>query len=294
MKAIIHLYSVLVLLTLSFIVIDYSPSVQKEAFPSLVKVALRNTGNTLLLQSKDSSSLILPVVELEQNKFQLSFQKELPISPDSLVVAVTKNFQALNLPNEYLVEVVECQKEEVSYSYYVFNDKEKNIVPCMGRNLPLHCYTINVQFNKRSSLMGFNMGSPWFSLVLLGAMGVGLFYYWIKRKQTIQVYDSLAYSTIGGYHFYKDQNKLVKDGLNIKLTSKESELLQIFCDNPNQVVKRDFLLKEVWEDKGVFVGRSLDTFISKIRKKFKDDNDINLLNVHGVGYKLEIVRKSRR
>ncbi|WP_420603417.1 winged helix-turn-helix domain-containing protein [Flagellimonas sp.] len=293
MKAIISLYSALVILTLSFVVFDYSPSAKKETFSSLVKVALRNTGNTLLLQSKDSTSLILPVVELEQNKFQLSFQKELPISPDSLVAAVTKNFQALNLPNEYLVEVIECQNEEVSYSYYAFNDEEKNIVPCRGRNLPLHCYTINVLFNKPSSLMGFAMGSSWYTLVLLGLMGIGLFY-WIKKKGAAQLHDSLAYSTIGSYMFYKDQNKLMKDGLSIKLTSKETELLKIFSDNENKVVKRDFLLKEVWEDKGVFVGRSLDTFISKIRKKFKDDNQINLVNVHGVGYKLEVVKKQRK
>ncbi|MBQ4822890.1 helix-turn-helix domain-containing protein [Aquimarina sp. MMG016] len=62
----------------------------------------------------------------------------------------------------------------------------------------------------------------------------------------------------------------------------------IFSQNQNQIVKRDQLIKEVWEDNGVFVGRSLDAFISRIRKKFNNDRSINIVNVHGVGYKLEV------
>ena len=64
--------------------------------------------------------------------------------------------------------------------------------------------------------------------------------------------------------------------------------MAIFVDNPNQIIKRDELTKKVWEDHGVFVGRSLDTYISKLRKKLKDDDTIKLTNIHGVGYKLEL------
>jgi DNA-binding winged helix-turn-helix (wHTH) protein len=58
--------------------------------------------------------------------------------------------------------------------------------------------------------------------------------------------------------------------------------------HPNQIIKRDELTKKVWEDNGVFVGRSLDTYISKLRKILKDDDSIRITNVHGVGYKLEV------
>ena len=67
-----------------------------------------------------------------------------------------------------------------------------------------------------------------------------------------------------------------------------SELLTIFVGRPNQVIKRDELIKRVWEDHGVFVGRSLDTYISKLRKKIKEDPSLKLTNIHGVGYKLEV------
>ena len=93
---------------------------------------------------------------------------------------------------------------------------------------------------------------------------------------------------IGEFKFYPEQNKLIIQPTEIALSKKECELLKILIEKPNQIVKRDELTKRVWEDHGVVVGRSLDTYISKLRKKLKADNSIKITNVHGVGYKLEI------
>ena len=81
---------------------------------------------------------------------------------------------------------------------------------------------------------------------------------------------------------------MVKAAVEISLSKKECELLAIFIEKPNQIIKREELMKKVWEDNGVIVGRSLDTYISKLRKKLQDDTSIKLTNVHGVGYKLEV------
>ena len=117
----------------------------------------------------------------------------------------------------------------------------------------------------------------------------GRFLYKMKfRNKISSEKDALPYSKIGHYRFYKDQNKLIKESVEIKLSVKECELMTILSANQNQVVKREVLVKEIWEDNGVFVDRSLDTFISKLRKKFKDDASINIINIHGVGYKLEV------
>lgn len=293
MKLFLCLYSVLFVSVSSFSMLEENPKIDKATFSSRVKLALRQTGNSLLLQSKDSTSLVLPVTETRPNVFQLTFQMELPIIPDSLVAAVEKNFKALNLPSDYLVEVVDCSNLQVNYSYAISNHKESNIVPCLGRNLPVKCYKINVTFPNIPEVKESTMSTPWYTLVLFGVLGIGLFF-WVRYKGAGEAKDALAYAQIGSYAFYEDQNKLVKDGANIKLTAKETELLKIFSDNLNQVVSRDELLKEVWEDKGVFVGRSLDTFISKLRKKFKDDGRIHLINLHGVGYKLEFVKGARK
>ena len=73
-----------------------------------------------------------------------------------------------------------------------------------------------------------------------------------------------------------------------KLTYREVKLLRLLCLHPNKLLERDFILKEVWEDEGVFVGRSLDVFISRLRKLLKNDSKIQISNVHGIGYKFGV------
>jgi len=75
---------------------------------------------------------------------------------------------------------------------------------------------------------------------------------------------------------------------NLTLTQKEANVLFLLCQNQNKLVKRDYILKTVWEDEGYFVGRSLDVFISKLRKYLKADTSIRIVNIHGVGYKMEV------
>ncbi len=74
----------------------------------------------------------------------------------------------------------------------------------------------------------------------------------------------------------------------IELTTKENQVLKILASNLNETLSRDQLQKEVWEDEGIFVGRSLDVFIFKLRKKLEVDPGIRIVNVHGKGYKLDI------
>ena len=94
----------------------------------------------------------------------------------------------------------------------------------------------------------------------------------------------------GYFKFFPEQSKLVKSAEEIRLSKKECELLLIFAAKPNQIITREELTKKVWEDNGVFVGRSLDTYISKLRKILKTDTSISIENVHGIGYKLNIER----
>jgi DNA-binding response OmpR family regulator len=73
-----------------------------------------------------------------------------------------------------------------------------------------------------------------------------------------------------------------------KLTAKEAKILRLLCLNGNAVVERDVLLNSVWGKDDYFTGRSMDVFITKLRKYLKDDHSVNILNIHGVGFKLEI------
>jgi len=72
------------------------------------------------------------------------------------------------------------------------------------------------------------------------------------------------------------------------LTQKEAEVLKLLCENRNRVLKREEILKKVWGSDDYFMGRSMDVFISKLRKYLKDDPTIQIINYHGVGFKLEV------
>ena len=275
------------LTVLSFIAWILSDSNEKEEdFSEIVKVSLREVGDQLLLSNKDSTSLVLPVVKLSNKEFQLSFDKNLTFEPGNLVTSVKNSFLKSDLSNYYRVEVIQCSDKEVAYSYEVKNESEKDIIPCRGRLLPENCYTIEFKFiNKKEAFIGKDTLLI-FLIITMFLLLISIFY---KRKQVgLSEENNSAYATLGSFQFYPDQNKLVKKAIEINLSKKECELLEIFVANPNQIVTRDELTKKVWEDNGVIVGRSLDTYISKLRKKLKDDDSIKLTNVHGVGYKLEI------
>jgi two-component system, OmpR family, response regulator len=89
---------------------------------------------------------------------------------------------------------------------------------------------------------------------------------------------------------FANQQLMMNDEV-IGVTNKEAKLLQLFSSNINQVISRDAIQKAIWEDEGYFVGRSLDVFVSRLRKILSPDPSINIVNVHGVGYKLEISRQ---
>lgn len=74
---------------------------------------------------------------------------------------------------------------------------------------------------------------------------------------------------------------------SVKLTNKEARLLKFLVQHKNQVVERDVIMKTIWEDDGYFVARSMDVFISKLRKYLAPDPLLTINNVHGVGYRLE-------
>ena len=282
----VYIYSVLaILLFLSWM---FSPSNKKnEDFSERVKVSLRDVGNQLLLSNKDTTSLILPVTKLDDFTYRISFQNQLSFEPSNLVDIVDKSFKKAELSNYYRVEVLQCSDNEVAYSFEIKNEIEKDIIPCKGRILPSSCYIIKLKFtNKAASFFNKNLFLVGFILLLI----IFLLDYKFSKKKTkeLSVEDKNEATKIGSFQFYPEQNKLVKQATEISLSKKECELLAIFVANPNQIIKRDELTKRVWEDNGVFVSRSLDTYISKLRKKLKEDTSIKLTNVHGVGYKLEV------
>jgi two-component system OmpR family response regulator len=93
---------------------------------------------------------------------------------------------------------------------------------------------------------------------------------------------------IGSFVFDFKKQSLTGTGTVQKLTTKESELLKLLCNNINQVLERNFALKAIWIDDNYFNARSMDVYITKLRKYLKADPNVQIINVHGKGYKLVV------
>jgi len=282
-------YFAVIVITVILIKVLPSPIADSDDFSKRAKISLREVGNQLLLANQDTTSLILPIKRSDDLRFEISFQNELSITPNTLVTIVKENLSTDFFPQNYQVEVLQCSDGEVAYSYEINQEEEKTIIPCASRVMPVAYYTIEVQFLK--SVRGFS--NRWFFgiVVLVFLILVEIY---LRKRMSMQrkKRETPKYKTLGSFRFYPDQNKLIKEAEEIPLSKKECELLEIFVTNLNEVLKREDLTKRVWEDNGVFVGRSLDTYVSKLRKKLQEDDRIKITNVHGVGYKLEVNSKS--
>ncbi len=97
---------------------------------------------------------------------------------------------------------------------------------------------------------------------------------------------------IGEYSFDPSRLTIRRNGQERSLTQKEAEVLRYLCQNRERVLKREEILNKIWGDDDYFMGRSLDVFISKLRKYLKDDPAIQIANYHGVGFRLEVIASS--
>ena len=94
--------------------------------------------------------------------------------------------------------------------------------------------------------------------------------------------------TLGSYSFDSERRMLCHDNGERRLTPKESDLLRLLCLHEGRTLPREVALREIWGDDGYFTGRSMDVFVSKIRKYLKEDPSIEILSVHGKGLRLTL------
>ncbi len=114
----------------------------------------------------------------------------------------------------------------------------------------------------------------------------------LKRSKVVETASTLPNQfTIGNFSFNFDSLQLESKKEKIQLTLKEAELLRYFCMNKDKILKREEILKDLWGDDDYFMGRSLDVFISRLRKYLAKDTRITIENIHGVGFRMYIATK---
>jgi DNA-binding winged helix-turn-helix (wHTH) protein len=283
-----HLFtSILIVLAFSINFIYLAFQQESDLENPKNEIVLREIGHELLSSSKDSTSKVLPIKRLSANEFQIRFENKFSFKPDSLVAIVQKNMEKSSFPREYTVNVLKCSSEGVIYGFLISSNEKNIIIPCIGRSMPSGCYFISIKFIPTNTVFFINK-ILFFTFLLL----VLSFLFWFisnrKKEKLFHQEESIKNIQIGKYFFYHEQHYVEYEDVKIVLTSKESKLLYIFFTSPNEIIDRNVLQKEVWENEGVIVTRSLDMFISKLRKKLNRDPLVNIVNIHGIGYKLEI------
>jgi DNA-binding response OmpR family regulator len=111
----------------------------------------------------------------------------------------------------------------------------------------------------------------------------------LKRINIIAEEKNEKIIELGTYIFDSENYKLTHPNFEKSLTKKEAQILAILCKFKNQVVSREIVMNAVWGQEDYFIGRSLDVFITKLRKYFSEDEKIQISNIHGIGFKLEIL-----
>jgi DNA-binding winged helix-turn-helix (wHTH) protein len=266
-------------------------------------VTMRMIGHELLLSLGDSTSRVLPI-EKEADTYRISFESDFEFDPNNLVLTVDSVMLLTGESEKYLVEVESCETQKIVYSFQVGNIQDPNLVPCRGREQPAACYSLLItlldtralteawipptflpnpdDFQAAPEKLNSTVPQYLVLLPLLGLFAYFLFFFW-KRSQNQNVDTNLI--SIGAYTFDKRNMELSYNDEKIELTSKEADLLDLLHNSANNTLEREVILKKVWGDEGDYVGRTLDVFISKLRKKLGADTNLKIVNIRGIGYK---------
>ncbi|GAB3697174.1 hypothetical protein GCM10027592_21040 [Spirosoma flavus] len=275
----------------TYVGIPANTATEQVDFSRRVNLALRRTADHLLRRAGDATSRIEPVKQPNASTFivKLDHSFDYKLLPGLL----KESLKQYNIRADYDVAVLDCQRNELLLGYTKLDVAKPNEIPCAGRSQKIGCYNLQVSFHHAepkndTSTLGWMLG--------VGAMLTGLGYVvWRKSgrsNSSQETTDTLPVSPelirIGQSTFDPATLTLQSGSTSHTLTYREAKLLRFFVSQPNQVIERDAILKAVWQDEGIIVGRSVDVFVSRLRKLFQDDPTVRLIAIHGVGYRLEI------
>lgn len=248
-----------------------------------MEVVMRMIGHQILLKSGDSLSRVLPIGH-EEGSYTINFESGFAFKPEELAATIDQVVLETKMASSYVVQVRACGTGEVVYSYEVGKAGEGDIVPCASRELHKACYAVVISIKDDTSAL-VNTRYSTIALPILAVLLALLLYAFFKQRKDAQASDPHIIH-MGSFLFDKRSMQLFHDQKPIDLSGKEADLLLLLHDSANHTVEREVILKAVWGDEGAYVGRTLDVFISKLRKKLEADASLKIANIRGVGYRL--------
>lgn len=270
-----------------FLVLNYTFKPIKYSSDE-INLAIRRTIHLLLLESNDSISTIPPVEQLDAITWKVPLNNA--IHYDNLPAVLQSSFDLYHIQIKYNVELIKCSDNLIAVGYSYYDVQQNQSPPCAGRNLVPDCYQFKLILLPESNY--FLKYSTMFLLLSL-LLSFIIIYRWpgfLKRKSIESRSENFQTDVIlfGNSSLNVMSQRFTCQYFEHQLTYRETKLLQFLAQNRNQVLERNTILERVWSDEGIIVSRSLDMFVSRLRKILKNDPSIQISSIHGIGYKLEI------
>jgi DNA-binding winged helix-turn-helix (wHTH) protein len=284
--------ALLFLMMLFTLVGPAASAMDEEHYAQHEEVVVRMIGHQVLRYLGDSTSAV-PPVQRDGGVYTLRFSKPFGFQPELVADQIDGVIASHALARHYIVAFLSCDSDRVVYSYE--QGLIDSIVPCMGRPQPVDCYRLRITLlernrgrqvdlgAERSTHAGGGMSRFLLVLLVLIAFAAGAAVRWGSKPEITK-----SALSLGAFSFDPKGMCLYHSGDKTELTGKETDLLLLLYHAMNATVERDDILREVWGDDGDYIGRTLDVFISKLRKKLERDPNVEILNVRGVGYRLVV------
>ncbi|PHI18359.1 hypothetical protein CEQ90_18455 [Lewinellaceae bacterium SD302] len=274
---------------LAILVILFSSVIRHEDTvviqPERIDLALRKLGHEILLQMGDSSSTVSPVERRGESNYVLPLGLEVDYTllrrfgPEIL--------GEIGLEEHYSLSLLNRETDLIELGFDWLSLKTGDRVPCLGRDQTEVCHDI---------LLTLYPPPPPQDQKLPAAMAGGLLLiflgsWWWQRKSPDPQMESATEVAGSGITlspvttFDPVVQQLTIHGVASELTFREAKLLQYLAEQRGEVLSREAIHAAVWGSEGVLVGRSLDVFISRLRKKLAADEAVEIATIHGIGYR---------
>jgi DNA-binding winged helix-turn-helix (wHTH) protein len=294
----------MVMISIFLIATSFTNHTDRDLRAKETNVIIRDIGHRLLLQAGNRTSRVLPVTEIKEGTFQLTFEHSLFFDHDSLMALTQRLLTEEQFPSGYTVTVHNCNtnspdsylEDEILYGFQI-NYTKPNILACKGRSQPKGCYIIEFAFK---DFYETPINYPFIGIagsmlvlstlaLLIGRFGKHAVALPLQNQNHSIIEKSVGteLTTLGKFLFDVKNQRLLLEGEVISLTDKECKILELLNANFGELTPRETLM-QVWVNEGVITGRSLDMFVSKLRKKLSGDPYLRITNIHSKGYKLEI------
>ncbi len=291
----LRLLPLLVLPILAWLMPPATEDTAENFSPAKINLALRRTADGLLRASGDSTSRIPAIEQLGEGVWSVRIEQE--FNYEALPALLQSSLDLYGIRRPYEVAVRRCFDSTIDLGYHQLDHLQNNVVPCGGREMPKGCHYIEISFLENDEKKSFLPGI--FGALLLILAGIAGFWYFLQQKSKIAMPlaahasqgtaagEETDWLTFGNSRLDVAGQVLLCNGARHALTFRETKLLRLFVTSPDRLLERDFILQQVWADEGVLVGRSVDVFVSRLRKKLAADPSVGIAAVHGVGYRLE-------